>query len=400
MEQRRITMVYEEALKYALKGEAVFLIGSGFSVGAENGVSGEDNQLWVGSKLAKELTKLTEMDEDVQLDIVSQEYIDLYGERKLVEFLKEHYTVEKYEDYYKVLGKIKNIRVYSTNYDNLVEKVCCDCGNKVKGYSIDADIRKVNKDKMVMHLNGFIGDLKDDELPGSFKLSHLSYNNTTFFDTSWYSYLIDELHSAKVIFIIGLSFSSDLDIRRLVASSELKDKILFIERPDISNSSRKFMEKYGRVLLCGVQRFFEDMSQITIDDENEKKEVYYKSFKKASRYDNAIEPVDKNVHELFTKGKEMDELYNKDEKRRYKALVNRDKVMEVVEGLKGGKSFIIHSDLGNGKSIFVNQVIDLCSDMEFYYIRQVLNSKVLSEIRSLCNDSTVKTIICDPVNLF
>ena len=60
-------ITYEDALKYALEGDAVFLIGSGFSTGAENAVLGEDRHLLVGSDLAKELAKLTGMDLDVQL---------------------------------------------------------------------------------------------------------------------------------------------------------------------------------------------------------------------------------------------------------------------------------------------------------------------------------------------
>ena len=90
-------MTYEEALKYALMGEAVFIVGSGFSVGAENGLDNEEKKLWVGGRLAKELAKLTDMDEDVQLDIVSQEYIDIYGEKRLVDYLKKHGRIKVME---------------------------------------------------------------------------------------------------------------------------------------------------------------------------------------------------------------------------------------------------------------------------------------------------------------
>lgn len=393
-------MTYDEAIKYALEGDAVFIVGSGFSIGAENQLTGDDRHLWVGSQLAKELAKLTEMDPDVQLDIVSQEYIDIYGEKNLIDYLKKHYTVEKYENYYKALSRIKNIKVYSTNYDDLIEKVCNDCGNKVKGYNIDTNIRKANKDKMVMHLNGYIKDLKDDTLPESFKLSHLSYNNTKFFDTPWYSYLVDELHSAKVIFIIGLSFSSDLDIRRIVSGKELKSKVFFIERDDLSEANRKFLNKYGRVLLCGIKTFCEDLSKVKIEEKNEKKEYYYKSFKKAERHNNILKPEDRDVYELFFKGREKDEIYKKDENRRYEALVNRDKMNTTIDGIREGKSYIIYSDLGNGKSIFINQLIDLCPDIDFYYLKQIINPKVLNEIKYFCNDNKKKVVICDPANLF
>lgn len=392
-------ITYEEALKFAADGEAVFLIGSGFSTGAENAIKDEDNHLLVGSQLAKKLAKLTGMDLDVQLDIVSQEYIDIYGEKQLIDLLKLHYTVERYAEYYKALAKIKNLKVYSTNYDDLIEKVCNDCGNKIKGYSISADIRKVNKNQMVMHLNGYIKELENNILPESFKLSHLSYNNVNFFNTPWYSYLIDELHSAKVIFIIGLSFSSDLDIRRIVSDEELKEKIFFIEKPDLSDGSRKFLDKYGRILLYGVQSFLEDLSKVKIDDER-KKEIYYKSFRKARRYDNSIKPEDRDVYALLFKGIEREGIYKKDANRRYEVLVNRDKVIDVVRDIEQGKSIVIHSDLGNGKSLFLNQVIDLCTNLEFYYLKQINNQRVLSEIKSFCTDGKEKVLICDPANIY
>lgn len=393
-------ITYNEAVKCALEGDAVFIVGSGFSVGAQNQLTDGDRHLWVGSQLAEELSKLTDMDLDVQLDIVAQEYIDIYGEKSLIDYLKKHYTVDAYEDHYKAFGRLKNIKIYSTNYDDLLEKVCTDCGNKVKGYNIDTDIRKANKDKMVMHLNGYIHDLTDDTLPESFKLSHLSYNNTKFFDTPWFSYLIDELHSAKAIFIIGLSFNSDLDIRRIVSSEELKNKIFFIEKEDLSESKRKYLDKYGRVLLCGIKTFCEDLSNIKLEEKPEKNNYYYKSLKKATKYINIRKPEDRDVYDLFFKGKEKDEIYNKDENRRYQALVNRDKVNIIIEGIRNEKSYILYSDLGNGKSILVNQIIDLCPDMDFYYLKQVINPKILNEIKNLCNDNNKKVVICDPANLF
>lgn len=96
-------LTYEDALKFAIEGEAVFLVGSGFSIGAENAVENEARHLLVGSELAKELAGLTGMDTDVQLDIVSQEYIDMYGEKRLIDYLKSHYTVQTYAEYYKAL---------------------------------------------------------------------------------------------------------------------------------------------------------------------------------------------------------------------------------------------------------------------------------------------------------
>ena len=60
-------MTYEEALQSAVAGESIFIIGSGFSTGAKNQLEGEDKHLWVGSQLARELAKLTDMELDCLL---------------------------------------------------------------------------------------------------------------------------------------------------------------------------------------------------------------------------------------------------------------------------------------------------------------------------------------------
>lgn len=393
-------MTYDEALQYAMSGEAIFIVGSGFSAEAKNKFIGQDNQLWIGSKLAEELAKLTNMGSDVQLDIVSQEYIDIYGEKSMVDYLINHYTVERYADYYKIFSKIKNLRVYSTNYDDLIEKIYKDCGKTIKGYNIDTDIRKVNKDKMVLHLNGYIKDLSDDVLPDSFRLSHLSYNNTHFFDTPWYAYLIDELHSAKAIFIIGLSFKSDLDIRRIVSSEKLKDRIFFIERSDLSPQDKKFLDKYGRVILCGVRTFCEELDKVTLDEKKNSKEFYYKSFCKIRKDENISFIQDKDIYDLFFKGIERSSIYEKDNNRNFISLVNREKMEEVITGIREGKSVIIHSDLGNGKTIFVNQIVNLCTDIDFYNLKQIQNPKIQKEIKNLCNSPNPKVVIMDPANVF
>ena len=76
----------------------------------------------------------------------------------------------------------------------------------------------------------------------------------------------------------------------------------------MSDGNRKFLDKYGRVLLCGVQAFLEDLAKIEVD-EKRKKEVYYKTFRKANRYDNSIKPKDRDVYELLFNGIEKDGIW-------------------------------------------------------------------------------------------
>lgn len=59
----------------------------------------------------------------------------------------------------------------------------------------------------------------------------------------------------------------------------------------------------------------------------------------------------------------------------------------MITGIREGKSVIVHSDLGNGKTIFVNQIMNLCADMEFFTLKQIKNPRIQTEIKKLCNDN-------------
>ena len=72
--------------------------------------------------------------------------------------------------------------------------------------------------------------------------------------------MIDELHSAKAIFIIGLSFTSDLDIRRIVSSEELREKIFFIEIPQLSKSNRKFLDKSPLLVIVIIIGYIKNIA--------------------------------------------------------------------------------------------------------------------------------------------
>lgn len=114
-------VTYEQALSYALSGDAIFILGSGFSTYATNSLG---LKLMSGQKLAKHLSIKVGLNTDTPLDIASQEYIDEIGECSLCHYLKEHYEVIEFKEFYNAFTKIKELKVYTTNYDNLLEVVC------------------------------------------------------------------------------------------------------------------------------------------------------------------------------------------------------------------------------------------------------------------------------------
>lgn len=391
-------MEYSQALSYARAGEAVFITGSGFSIEARN-ILGET--LFTGNELRKDINKLVGLDEDTPLDICSQEYIDSIGEHSFIDYLKKHFEVKEYSSFYNVFAKIPELKIYTTNYDNLIETVCDNEKKKIKSYELYEKVNKANKKNLVMHLNGCIENLHD-MIPNTFNLTHLSYNNPLLYDSPWYPYLKDELRSSKVVFIIGLSFKSDLNLRRLIYSEqEIIEKCFIIESSTLSDNNRSFLSKYGHVIQSGIKRFCEDLNNAepAKNDYNIKK-YKFRSFKKIESGTAYSGLTDKEMYDMFILGKFDKNAFYRDEYGKFVSIVNRSKISTALDCIDKGKSIIIHSDLGNGKTIFLNQLIYQIKDKIIFNMCSNYNDKLQKEIELLCSSNEKVIIVIDPYNSY
>ena len=390
---------YNKALSYALTGEAIFIVGSGFSIGAEN-IQG--TRLLTGVGLQEDLCKKLDSEMGISLDVISREYIETHGKKELIEYLKSNYIVNKYEPYYKVFSKIKNLKVFSTNYDNLLENICRDNSKKCNTYTLSEDIRKSSKKDMIIHINGYIETI-DQDFDNDFKLTHLSYDRTPLYQSPWYAYIKEIMRSVEVIFVVGLSFASDLDVRRLIScdtEENLKEKCFIIQSPNIKESTSRTLSKYGKVMQNGIEQFCIDLNNATpaaIDKVNYK----FKSFINYQHEEVYENPSGENIFKMLFHGNiSENKLYFKDENGKFAGLVNREKIELAKKYILDGESLILHSDLGNGKSMFINQLRYLLPKIKFFKRKENSREKFIDEIHMLCEDESPKVIIIDPYNLY
>lgn len=74
----------------------------------------------------------------------------------------------------------------------------------------------MKKNKLCIHLNGYIGDLNEGALDKEFKLTDQSYTAEDFVDSDWITLFDSDLKTSDAIFFIGFSMNSDLDIKRVI----------------------------------------------------------------------------------------------------------------------------------------------------------------------------------------
>ena len=180
-------MEYANALSYINLGNCVLFVGSGFSIGAKN-ISG--TSMTTGLGLAKLLYDACDESSDGgDLQDASNMFIQKFGTVALVHYLKELFTVKDPTDItydQKFITSLPWKRVYTTNYDNIIELGYEFSGRKIYPKVLSDSINGItDKTKLCVHLNGYIGSLNDISLDNEFKLTDQSYTSEDFVESDW-----------------------------------------------------------------------------------------------------------------------------------------------------------------------------------------------------------------------
>lgn len=344
-------MNLEEAIKYAVTGNALLFCGSGFSSGA---VSINDEKLPIGAGLCKKLKKELGMEEDDDDDIeyYATKYRKIYGDVKLIKLLEENFIVKQVKEYHKVISNVNWKRIYTTNYDNLIENYGEKFKRKAVTLSSEPRFNKSHKE-LVIHLNGSIHNLSSEKFDSEFKLTMASYSSEEFIKSDWYEIFKNDISSAKAIFFIGFSLKYDLDIRRAIVSRKgIREKSFFIDSISLTPKNEDILSEYGTVLKCGCEGLAEKIKSFSegfTEPKGYLEPLYV--FERLSKDEPTYTNVrDEDVINLLYRGEYSRSLaYYNNENNRY--IFKREAVSNALKLLEENKKIIVfESDFGNGKT--------------------------------------------------
>ncbi|MBQ4508667.1 MAG: SIR2 family protein, partial [Paludibacteraceae bacterium] len=166
-------MDIKEAIEGIFNGESILFVGSGFSFGATNSNPVDDKMKSSTSLSDLLLGECGVNQKGVDLTKASQIYIARHSADELVNFLKKEFVVSSISDDQKFITSMNWLRVYTTNYDDILEKgyalnkkICTPVTLSDKYQNINAK----DKQNLIIHLNGFIRTLTAEKLNNEFKL--------------------------------------------------------------------------------------------------------------------------------------------------------------------------------------------------------------------------------------
>ena len=354
------TMDLDEAITHAKRGDSVLFTGAGFSYGATNILPDPENEIPTAKAFAARLARKIEAKGAYDLPVISQFFIKKRGEHELVDELIQNFSITSVAEHHKQIAALPWRRVYTTNYDNCFE-VAALKGSGKEWTPLTLDVGPTAASRRCVHINGHVNNLDVRNLAGQVKLTHSSYASGVFAESQWAQQFRQDLNGAKSIVYVGYSMS-DIDIARMLfLSPELRRKTVFIVGPNEDEVVTSPLEDYGDVYAIGIEAFAKAVASIPTPSSPSEHEYSW-----LTRYSSPVVPIrpdDKAAIELLTMGvAESEHVAWSLASGSAIFCVVREVLGEILSEVDNGRRwFLVHSDLGNGKSILKQQLSELLS---------------------------------------
>ena len=238
-------MELQEAIEHALRGNAILFVGSGFSLGAKKP---DGSYIKNVPELISQLCQAVYGEnQNVSLPDVALDYCNEFGEQKTLSYIKQEFTVSDTTDAQKGICALNWRRIYTTNYDNVVEQSCLASGIEITSVS-PTDSRLRQNGKICVHFNGFVNTANPGGFLKQLRFSGESYVAHSMVQDEWFIQFREDVKLAKSVFFIGFSMSlNDIEISQLLfENSETKGKCFFIIKENPSSRERIRLNQLGR----------------------------------------------------------------------------------------------------------------------------------------------------------
>lgn len=388
-------MNFNEAIACALDGEAILFTGSGFGYGATNlqGVKPV-----TGREFAKELWNLSGLSGTPEsLSIASQVYIQKNSRMALADLCRNAFTIKTSAAHHVDIAGLPWQRIYTTNYDDLLEKSANEAGKVLNGVVLDDPVDKHLGPRICVHLNGSISRMTPADLDSTFKLTQASYLADTLRQSHWMSVFTQDLRLCRAVIFVGYSMY-DLDIQRLVYQEDIKDKAFFVTSPDLSPNDLDalILPTFGEVVDIGVAEFANRIKAVRATHRPARRPLPYVELERVTATVEAERPSNAQFEQLFLYGKLSPSLLAVTATDGSRGVVTRDKIASVVDVVNAGRDAVVVADLGNGKTVALEEVAQsLLMGGWTVYRLQRNNKELIRELSSLISETGKIALLVD-----
>lgn len=312
--------------------------------------------------------------------------------KALITFLKEQLTCVETTDVQDSIIRLPWKRIYTTNYDNIVE--LSSEKQNIKRTTVTITNKRYkssqNIEQAIVHINGYINTLNEKNFYDEFKITDDNYNKQGLLQSTWKNLFETDLKREKVIIFIGYSLKYDQELVKYIANLNIMKKCFFIDIETLSDDDQFKISRYGQLSLIGIEglskiiykvsKDYVPSLQITELKGFEKKELI--SFYTEEHY-SGIDVID-----LLVKGKIQEKYINQDG-----YCIQREDMINVIEKeIQSKKIIIMQSKLGNGKTVFLKCLCNrLLNEYNVYWLNNI--DDYIDDLQLILKNSFRKNII-------
>lgn len=341
-------------------GRVILFTGAGFSNGATNSLNKE---LPLSRHFAEDLAREIGEEAELPLTLVSE----LYNEKKkddlaLLNVLKATFTVKDVPNAQREILQYPWKRIYTTNYDDLAEHVLGPDGTRPETYSRNTlPLSLEGKRRQIIHINGYVGEIDRSSLVDDFSLTLSSYLDKNLFASTWATTIRQDFELSDLIVFIGYSMY-DTDISNILGKNpSLCEKTVAIQPSNLKTADERFLSRFGSVLTIGNDGFARVVSEVLKNGLPKVTVVGPENFEEFSFPSNppTLAVNDLEVDALLGRGIFNRELLISSRlKKSREYLAARSDAKKIADAMSAaGKQTIVHSEVGNGKTLLLEHVM-------------------------------------------
>jgi len=341
-------MKFEEAARRVHLGRSILFTGAGFSFGAKS-ISGK--ALMDANGLAAELSARVS-EPPLPLDVATDAFLEKFEPKELVHEIQSLFTVCEYQDYHRHISQMPWRRIYTTNYDNLIETCLRAEGVNPRSVTLSDSPGKSLDQGIIIHLNGFSERLNSSYWDPDVVLTTTDYLTDKIRTSDWAEVFRSDLSMADSIIFLGYSLY-DLDVARILFENpDIVQKTFFVVGETADRATVRKTGRLGTTLTRNVQ----DIAPLFPEAGSVDAPVaspFPVNLVRAEFTPSASAPNADEVIAFLTKGDLDENLLAKSvlagKSDYYIPRVEIERIITSV--VDGHRRVLIHSDLGNGKSL-------------------------------------------------
>ncbi|MGN6111407.1 MAG: SIR2 family protein [Luteimonas sp.] len=332
---------------------SILFLGSGFSMGAENIAHKSPPN---GSGLKRHFIQQLGLPEDTAYDlqILTEEFAEADAQ-KLRDELYKIFRVTKLSDAQKtILGKSWR-RIYTTNYDDVVESYRLSIKASPSAFDVSEAVPNKLPHGAVIHLHGSIRLVTAENLRESLILGEASYVNQYVTRSPWYDQFQRDMAFAKAIYIVGYSLADYHIAALLMADPSLSGRTTFIQPPTPDPIFFRRTYQYGRTAFIGVEGFAGVVSKaptgVTPSIGNLRS---FRSLAPTRDKHSSARPTATEVYDLLVYGNFDPARLARAQPAEDYAIARSDRVQTAADVIEQKSALVVDGRLGNGKTIFLH----------------------------------------------